>query len=84
VADGKRDAPLWQPEQKAETHEAMAMKRARAKAIRRRRRRGAATLDYILVLGVILPLAASLMGLAPRMIRLVYEMLVVMVGSPVM
>jgi hypothetical protein len=48
------------------------------------RRRGAATLDYVLVLGVILPMATFLMMVVPRMIKLVYELVVVNVGSPLM
>ena len=39
-----------------------------------RNRRGAATLDYVLVLGVIFPMAAFVMWAGPRMIRLAYEM----------
>lgn len=49
---------------------------------RDRPRRGAATLDYILVLGIILPLAAFLMTAGRRMIVLVYEMLCVFVSWP--
>ena len=41
------------------------------------RRRGAATLDYVLVLGVILPLAAFLFRVGPQIIRLVYGMVCV-------
>lgn len=47
-------------------------------------RRGAATLDYVLVMGVVLPLAVFLMTIAPRMIRLVYEMTCVLVSWPLM
>ena len=42
-----------------------------------RRRRGLATLDYVLVLGVILPLAAFLFRVGPKIIRLAYEMVCV-------
>ena len=49
-----------------------------------RRKKGAATLDYVLVMGVILPLAAFLMLVVPRMIKLVYELIVVTVNSPMM
>ena len=49
-----------------------------------RRRRGAATLDYVLVLGVILPLAAFLFRVGPMIIRLVYEMVCVLVSWPFM
>jgi hypothetical protein len=48
------------------------------------RRRGAASLDYVLVIGVILPLAAFLLWVGPRAIRLVYDMIAVMVGWPFM
>lgn len=47
-------------------------------------RRGAASLDYVLVLGVILPLVLFLFTVVPRMIQLVYEMAIVIVGSPLM
>ena len=47
-------------------------------------RRGAATLDYVLVLGVILPLVVFIMGIAPRIIRLAYEMVCVLVSWPYM
>ena len=45
-------------------------------------RRGVASLDYILVLGVILPLIAFIMYAGPRMMRLAYEMLCVLVSWP--
>jgi hypothetical protein len=47
-----------------------------------RRRRGAATLDYVLVLGVILPLATFILGIGPRMMRLVYDMICVLTAWP--
>jgi hypothetical protein len=46
------------------------------------RRRGAATIDYVLVMGIILPLAAFLIWAAPRIMNLVYEMTSVLVSSP--
>jgi hypothetical protein len=57
---------------------------ASSTAARRRSlaRGGAASLDYILVLGVIFPLAAFIMWIAPRIIRLAYEMAVVLISSP--
>ncbi len=60
--------------------------RRRFKSIRMKKsnRRGSASLDYVLVLGVILPLVLFLFTVVPRMIRLVYEMTVVLVGSPLM
>ena len=45
-------------------------------------RRGAAALDYVLALGVMLPLAAFLMGVGPRMVRRVYEMISLFVTWP--
>ena len=47
-----------------------------------RRRRGAATLDYVLVLAVILPLVGFLYWAAPRIMNLVYEMTTVLVSWP--
>jgi hypothetical protein len=47
-------------------------------------RRGAATLDYVLVLGVILPLAAFLFRVCPQIIRLAYQMVCVLVSWPFM
>jgi hypothetical protein len=49
-----------------------------------RRRAGVAALDYILVLGVILPLAAFIMGVGPKIIRLAYEMVCALVAWPFM
>ncbi len=49
-----------------------------------RPRQGLAAMDYILVMAVILPLAAVLMVIIPRMVRLVYEFTVIHLGSPLM
>jgi hypothetical protein len=49
-----------------------------------RRRSGLSSLDYILVLGVILPLAAFIITAGKRMIQLVYEMIVVLMAWPFM
>jgi hypothetical protein len=46
------------------------------------RRAGVATLDYVLVLCVVFPLAAFLLYAGPRIIMLVYEMIAVMVSWP--
>jgi hypothetical protein len=46
------------------------------------RRRGVASLDYVLVLGVVLPLVVFIMYAGPRMMRLAYEMLCVLVSWP--
>lgn len=47
-----------------------------------RRRKGAATLDYVLVLAVILPLLGFLYWVGPRIMNLVYEMTSVLVSWP--
>ena len=49
-----------------------------------KRRKGLATLDYFLVLGVIMPLAVFLFKVGPRIIRLVYDMTCAMVSWPFM
>lgn len=51
---------------------------------RGRDRRGVATLDYILVLCIILPLAAFVIPTGRRMIALVFEMIAVLVSWPFM
>lgn len=48
------------------------------------RRRGVSSLDYMLVLGIILPLAAFVIPNGKRMIQLVYEMMAVLVSWPFM
>ncbi len=48
------------------------------------RRAGVASLDYVLVLGVIFPLAVFIMWIGPRIIRLAYEMVCVLVSWPFM
>lgn len=45
-------------------------------------RRGIATLDYILVLGVVMPLAIIVIPLGIRAIQLVYEMTSVLITWP--
>jgi hypothetical protein len=47
-------------------------------------RRGAATLDFALVLGVLLPIAAVVIGMGSRIMQLVYEMLAVFLAWPFM
>ena len=49
---------------------------------RDRRRRGSASLDYVLILGVILPMAAFIILKGREIMRLVYEFLCVMVAWP--
>jgi len=51
---------------------------------RRAERRGVATLDYVLVLCVVFPMAALLLWIGPRTMLLVYEMIAVMVSWPFM
>jgi hypothetical protein len=51
---------------------------------RGRRRVGAAALDYMLVLCVILPLATFMMWIGPRIARLAYEMVCVLISWPFM
>jgi hypothetical protein len=49
---------------------------------RRSSRAGAATLDYILVLGIILPMLAIAMPMGRRIIQLAYEMVCLMIAWP--
>lgn len=61
------------------------MTRVRAAKLRSRRQRartGAATLDYALLLGVVLPMAAFCLWAGPRLMRQVYEMLLVCISWP--
>jgi len=50
----------------------------------RHRRTGAASLDYVLVGGVVLPMAAFVLWIAPRIIQQVYDMIAVQIGWPFM
>lgn len=58
----------------------------RHNSIRRKKkaRRGAAVLDFALVVGIILPMAAFVLWVAPRIILRVYEMISVIVSWPFM
>jgi hypothetical protein len=49
---------------------------------RSKRRRGSATIDYFLLMAVVLPLAVFMMQIAPRMMRSVYDLLTVVVSWP--
>jgi|GEM_PF-1256606 len=51
---------------------------------RRSFRRGVATLDYALLIGIVLPLAAFVLVIAPRIMLRVYEMVCTMVSWPFM
>ncbi len=46
------------------------------------KRRGVSTLDYVLVLGVILPLAAFILRIGPQIMNLAYEMISMLVSWP--
>lgn len=45
-------------------------------------RRGAASLDYILLLGILLPLIAFVVPQSMRIVRGVYEMILVLIAWP--
>lgn len=49
-----------------------------------RGRRGAATLDYVLLLAIVLPMAAFVLWAGPRIMNLVYEMTCVLISWPFM
>lgn len=60
------------------------LQRRRTRFGARRRRAGSASMDYVLVFGVILSLATFMFLVVPRMIQLVYEFTITLVGSPLM
>ncbi len=62
----------------------MAIGASTGKLVRRRARRGLASVDYALILGVIMPLAVFVMWAAPRIMRLAYEMVCVLIAWPFM
>jgi hypothetical protein len=47
-------------------------------------RRGVSALDYALLLGVVLPMVAFILRIAPRMIGSAYEMVNVLISWPFM
>ncbi|MFK7767855.1 MAG: hypothetical protein AB8B55_11580 [Mariniblastus sp.] len=47
-------------------------------------RNGVSSIDLVLLIAIILPLIAFLFTVVPRMITLVYEMSVVIIGAPFM
>jgi len=49
-----------------------------------RLRHGVATLDYVLLLAIVLPAAAFALWASPRIMNLVYEMTCVLVSWPFM
>ena len=48
----------------------------------KRRRKGVSTLDYVLILAVILPMVAFVLRVGPRLMNFVYEMTAVFVSWP--
>lgn len=50
----------------------------------KRARRGVATLDYVLLLAIVLPMATFALWASPRIMNLVYEMTCVLVSWPFM
>jgi hypothetical protein len=50
----------------------------------RRGRRGASSMDYFLIIAIIVPLVTFLFTIVPRMIQLVYEMAIVIIDNPIM
>ena len=50
----------------------------------RKSRAGVASLDYILILGVVLPMATFVMWAGPKIMGLVYEMVSILVSWPFM
>jgi hypothetical protein len=55
-----------------------------SRAVPASRRTGASTLDYVLVLGVVMPLAVIVIPTSIRIIRSVYEMTTVLIAWPFM
>ncbi|MBU4399010.1 MAG: hypothetical protein KKE86_06690 [Planctomycetes bacterium] len=62
------------------------MRQFREMANRRkiRPRAGLASLDYVLILGVVLPMATFVLWIGPRIMRLAYEMVCALVSWPFM
>ena len=58
------------------------MRRSRVVRPKRRanRRRGLSSLDYVLILGVVLPLVVFILKIGPRIMRLVYEMVCLLIS----
>lgn len=50
----------------------------------RKARAGSASLDYMLILGVVLPMAAFVMWIGPKIMGLAYEMASVLISWPLM
>jgi len=54
------------------------------RASKRRRRAGVASVDYALILGVILPMVTFIMWIGPKIVALAYEMAMVLISWPFM
>ena len=77
--------PKW-PAQKWATRSASCQIGLHSQRTKRaaRRRRAAATIDYFLIICIVLPLAAFILRIAPRIMQSVYDLLTVMVAWPFM
>jgi hypothetical protein len=63
----------------------LSLTKGQTSALQRLTRRGAvSTLDYVLLVGVMLPVAAFCMWAGPRLIWLTYQMVYVLIGWPFM
>ena len=51
---------------------------------RRGKRRGSATIDYFLLICIVVPLAAFILRIAPRAMQSVYDLMTVIVAWPFM
>ena len=62
------------------------MRRSKKHRTRREsaRRKGLASLDYVLIIGILLPLLAFIMSIGPQITQLVFEMVCVLVAWPFM
>ena len=58
--------------------------RFRPRGAIRSRRRGAATLDYVLLLGLLMTISGFMVRYGTQIIQLTYEMINVLVASPFM
>ena len=62
----------------------MSVQRVGRRRCRRRQRAGVASIDYALLIGVVLPMAAFCVWVGPRLLRQVYEILLVCISWPFM
>ena len=60
------------------------LKRWRSRSRAAGRRKGAAALDYVLIVATILPMVVFVMWAGPRIMRLAYEMACVLISWPFM